>query len=244
MKKTPPSSPNVVSPEKWLTARRELLREEKEYARLGDRLAARRRELPWVRVEPSYVFASTRGPRSLADLFEGRSQLLTYHFMLAPGWEEGCKGCSYVSDHFDGALPHVNARDVSFTAVSCAPLGEIERFKVRMGWKFNWVSSHGTSFNRDFQVSFTPEEVEAGKGQYNFGLNDIGREEMPGLTAFARGADGAVFRTYSTYARGLDSLIGAYRLLDLAPKGRDEDPEAPMKWVRLHDRYEHVAVAS
>jgi predicted dithiol-disulfide oxidoreductase (DUF899 family) len=236
-------SPTIVSPEKWLAARREFLREEKEFSKLGDRLAARRRELPWVQVEASYVFASPRGRVSLADLFEGRSQLLVYHFMLAPGWEEGCRGCSFVSDHFDGALPHVSARDVSFTAVSCAALGEIERFKARMGWKFNWVSSHGTSFNRDFGVSFTPAEVEAGKADYNFGLNDIGGEEMPGLTAFARGADGAVYRTYSTYARGLDSLIGAYRLLDLAPKGRDEDPEAPMKWVRLHDRYDHAAVA-
>jgi predicted dithiol-disulfide oxidoreductase (DUF899 family) len=164
--------------------------------------------------------------------------------MLAPGWEEGCRGCSFVSDHFDGALPHLNARDVSFTAVSCAPLEEIERFKARMGWKFSWVSSHCTSFNRDLGVSFTAEEVEACKADYNFGLNEIGMGEMPGLSVFARGADGAVYRTYSTYSRGLDLLIGAYNLLDLVPKGRDEDPEAPMKWVCHHDRYNHVPVDS
>ena len=172
-------------------------------------MAARRRELPWVKVDQPYAFASPAGRVSLADLFEGRSQLLVYHFMLAPGWEEGCRGCSYVSDHFDGALPHLNARDVSFTAVSSAPLAEIERFKARMGWKFAWVSSHGTSFNRDFRVSFTEQEVAAGKADYNFGVSDIGMEEMPGLSAFARGADGAVYRTYSTYSRGLDTLVNA-----------------------------------
>jgi predicted dithiol-disulfide oxidoreductase (DUF899 family) len=233
----------VVSSEKWLVARRELLREEKEYSKLRDRLAARRRELPWVKVDQSYVFESPKGRVSLADLFEGRSQLIVYHFMLAPGWEEGCRGCSYVSDHFDGALPHLNARDVSFTAVSSAPLAEIERFKARMAWKFNWVSSCGTSFNRDFGVSFTAEEVEGGSADYNFGPKKIPAGEMPGLSVFARGADGAVYRTYSTYSRGLDLLIGTYNLLDLVPKGRDEDPEAPMKWVSHHDRYDHVAVA-
>jgi predicted dithiol-disulfide oxidoreductase (DUF899 family) len=148
-----------------------------------------------------------------------------------------------VSDHFDGALPHLNARDVSFTAVSSAPLDEIERYKARMDWKFKWVSSHGTSFNRDFRVSFTPEEVESGSADYNFGPREIGMSEMPGLSVFARGADGTVYRSYSTYSRGLDLLIGAYNLLDLVPKGRDEDPEAPMKWVCLHDRYTHVPVA-
>ncbi len=243
MKANSIENPTVVSPDKWLTARREFLREEKEFSKLRDRLAARRRELPWVKVDRPYVFESPQGPLSLAELFEARSQLIVYHFMLAPGWEEGCPGCSYVSDHFDGALPHVNARDVSFTAVSTAPLAEIERFRARMGWKFNWVSSHGTSFNRDFGVSFTPEEVERGEADYNFGRREIGSSEMPGLSVFARDANGGVFRTYSTYSRGLDLLIGAYNLLDLVPKGRDEDPEAPMKWVRHHDRYDHVALA-
>jgi len=236
-------NPTVVSQEKWLAARREFLREEKEFSKLRDRLAARRRELPWVKIDKPYLFESPNGRVTLADLFEGRGQLIVYHFMLAPGWEEGCRGCSFVSDHFDGALPHVHARDISFSAVSLAPLTDIEAFKARMGWKFNWVSSHGTDFNDDFEVSFTPEEVEAGKANYNFGVNDIGMEEMPGLSVFARGADGAVYRTYSTYSRGLDLLIGAYNLIDLVPKGRDEDPEARMKWVRHHDNYDHVAVA-
>ena len=243
MKKQPIKNPIIVSPEKWLAARREFLREEKEFTQLRERLAARRRELPWVKVDQAYTFDSSKGRVSLADLFEGHSQLIVYHFMLAPGWEEGCRGCGFVSDHFDGALPHVNARGVSFTAVSCAPLEEIERFKERMGWKFNWVSSHGTTFNRDFRVSFTPGEIEAGKADYNFGINQIGMEEMPGLSVFARGDDDGVYRTYSTYSRGLDLLIGAYNLLDLLPKGRDEDPEAPMNWVRLHDRYGQPADA-
>jgi predicted dithiol-disulfide oxidoreductase (DUF899 family) len=240
MKDNSIKNPTIVSPEKWLAARRKFLREEKEFSKLRDRIAANRRELPWVNVDQPYVFESPKGRVSLAELFEGRSQLIIYHFMLAPGWEEGCRGCSYVADHFDGALPHLNARDVSFTAVSCAPLAEIERFKARMGWKFNWVSSHGTSFNRDFRVSFTTEEVEAGNADYIFGLTEIGMSEMPGLSVFARCADGAVCRTYSTYSRGLDLLIGAYNLLDLVPKGRDENPKAPMKWVCHHDRYTHV----
>jgi|SRR5665213_1125201 len=243
MKETSIDNPTIVSPEKWLAARREFLREEKEFFKLRDRLAAHRRELPWVKVNQGYVFESPKGRVSLTELFEGRSQLIVYHFMLAPGWEEGCRGCSFVSDHFDGALPHLNARDVSFVAVSSAPLSELERFKARMGWKFDWVSSYGSTFNRDFRVSFTEEEVKAGKADYNFGLNSIGMSEMPGLTVFARGADGAVYRTYSTYSRGLDPLIGAYNLLDLVPKGRDEDPEAPMKWVCLHDQYAHGQVA-
>jgi predicted dithiol-disulfide oxidoreductase (DUF899 family) len=244
MKNYPIENPTIVSPKKWLAARCEFLREEKEFSQGRDRLAARRRELPWVKVDQPYAFESPAGRVALADLFEGRSQLMVYHFMLAPGWDEGCRGCSYVSDHFDGALPHLQARDVAFTAVSIAPLAEIERFKARMGWKFNWASSHGTSFNRDFGVSFTPEEVEAGNADYNFGLREIGMSEMPGLSVFARGPGGAVYRTYSTYSRGLDLLIGAYNLLDLVPKGRDENPEAPMKWVRLHDQYDDVPVAN
>ena len=236
-------NPTIVSPETWLAARRELLREEKEFSRQRDRLAEKRRALPWVKVARNYVFESTAGPVTLADLFAGRSQLIVYHFMLAPGWDEGCHGCSFVSDHFDGALAHLNARDVSFVAVSRGTLDEILRFKRRMGWTFNWVSSHGTTFNRDFRVSFTPEEVEAGRADYNFGVKEIMMEEMPGLSVFARQADGVVYRTYSTYSRGLDLLIGTYNLLDLAPKGRDEDPTAPMKWVRHHDRYDAVAVA-
>jgi predicted dithiol-disulfide oxidoreductase (DUF899 family) len=242
MKNNPFANPTVVSPDQWLAARREFLREEKEFSRARDRLAEKRRALPWVKVAPHYAFDSPAGRVTLADLFGGRSQLIVYHFMLGPGWEEGCRGCSYVSDHFDGALAHLGARDVAFTAVSSAPLAEILPFQARMGWKFPWVSSHGNTFNRDFGVSFTPAEVEVGLANYNFGVREIGAEEMPGLSVFARDPAGAVCRTYSTYARGLDPLIGAYNLLDLVPKGRDEDAEAPMKWVRLHDRYEPAAV--
>jgi predicted dithiol-disulfide oxidoreductase (DUF899 family) len=244
MKNSSFENPNIVSPEKWLAARRALLLEEKEFSRARDRLAARRREMPWVEVDKAYTFDSADGPVSLSELFKGRSQLIVYHYMLGSGWEEGCRGCSFVSDHFDGALPHLGARDVSFAAVSIAPLEEIQRFKERMGWKFNWVSSNGSTFNRDFRVSFTPEEVAAEKADYNFGTNFVGAEEMPGLSVFARAADGVVYRTYSTYSRGLDLLIGTYNLLDLVPKGRDEDAEAPMKWVKLHDRYACEAVAS
>ncbi len=234
----------VVLSEKWLAARRELLREEKEFSQARDRLAAKRRALPWVRVEPNYIFEGPGGPVSLAELFAGRSQLIIYHFMLGPGWEEGCRGCSFVSDHFDGALPHLGARDVSFAVVSSAPLAEIRPFQERMGWKFQWLSSYGTSFNRDFRVTFTPAEVESGRADYNFSEREIGGEEMPGLTVFTRDNDGIIYRTYSTYARGLDLLVGAYNLLDLVPMGRNEDPEAPMSWMRHHDRYENVAVAT
>jgi len=243
MKNNSFENPTVVSSDQWLAARREFLREEKEFSKLRDRLAAKRRALPWVKVDTDYVFDAPCGRVTLGELFNGKSQLIVYHFMLAPGWEEGCRGCSFVSDHFDGALAHVNARDISFTAVSCAPLAEIEKFKQRMGWSFWWVSSHGTTFNRDFRVSFTPAEVEVGLADYNFGMNEIGADEMPGLSVFARGADGAIYRTYSTYSRGLDLLIGAYNLIDLTPKGRDENPEAPMKWVRLHDNYGQPADA-
>jgi predicted dithiol-disulfide oxidoreductase (DUF899 family) len=235
-------SPYIVSPDQWLAARLDFLREEKEFTRLREKLAAHRRELPWVKVDQAYVFESPLGRVSLADLFEGRSQLMVYHFMLAAGWDEGCRGCSLVSDHFDGALPHLQARDISFTAVSSAPLEEITPFKERMGWKFPWISSAGTSFNRDFGVAFTANEI--GTKNYNYGSTEIRYDEMPGLSVFARDAEGAVYRTYSTYSRGLDLLIGAYNLIDLSPKGRDEDPESPMSWVRHHDRYDHVAVTS
>jgi predicted dithiol-disulfide oxidoreductase (DUF899 family) len=235
--------PKIVSSAQWLAARREFLREEKEFTKLRDKLAARRLELPWVKVDQAYTFESTDGPVSLAELFEDRSQLLIYHFMLAPGWDEGCRGCSFVSDHFDGAIPHLNAKDVSFAVVSRAPLAELLPFKKRMGWHFNWVSSANNSFNFDYRVSFTPAEVEAGKANYNFSENEIGDEEMPGLSAFARGDDGQIYRTYSTYARGLDLLIGAYNLLDVAPKGRDENSERKMDWVRLHDQYDCDPVA-
>jgi predicted dithiol-disulfide oxidoreductase (DUF899 family) len=234
-------TPTVVSSEKWLAARRELLREEKEFTKARDRLAARRRELPWVKVTKPYVFESPTGPVKLADLFEGRSQLVVYHFMFGPGWEEGCKSCSYVSDHLDAAVVHLKARDVSFAAISHAPLAEFTPFKERMGWTFTWVSAHGNGFNQDYHVSFSPEEIAKGKVQYNYTMMEFPFEEAPGLSVFARAKNGDIYHTYSTYSRGLDQLIGTYTILDLVPKGRDEDPEMTMSWVRYHDRYDQPA---
>lgn len=233
--------PTLVSRENWLTRRRELLREEKEFTALRDRLAARRRELPWVKIEKAYTFGSPTGRVALADLFEGHSQLVVYHFMLGPGWDEGCKSCSYVADHLAPAVVHLQARDVAFAAISHAPWSEIAPFKARMGWTFNWVSAHGGDFNRDYHVSFTADELAAGKVFYNYRMMDFPVEEGPGLSVFARTANGDIYHTYSTYSRGLDQLIGTYTLLDLVPKGRDEDSDATMSWVRHHDRYDHVA---
>jgi predicted dithiol-disulfide oxidoreductase (DUF899 family) len=236
--------PTVVSPDQWLAARRELLREEKDFTQLRERLALRRRALPWVKLEKPYRFTAPSGPVTLADLFDGRRQLIVYHFMLGPGWEEGCKSCSYVADHLAPAVVHLGARDVAFAAISHAPIEEIMPFQQRMGWAFNWVSSHGGDFNRDFHVSFTPEELAQGKVYYNYGLREFPVEEAPGLSVFARAANGDIFHTYSTYSRGLEALIGTYTLLDLVPKGRDEDPESTMEWVRHHDRYETSAPAN
>ncbi len=240
MKSTPTTPPKIVAPDQWLAARRELLREEKEYTRLGDQLAARRRELPRVRIDKSYVFASPHGPATLADLFEGRSQLLVQHFMFGAGWEEGCKSCSFMMDHFNPAVPHLNARDVSFAAISRAPLAEILPFKARMGWAVNWVSAHGNDFNQDYHVSFSPEELARGPVDYNYAQRPFPLAEAPGISVFARDAAGEVYHTYSTYGRGVEVVMGTYHLLDLVPKGRDEDPEATMSWVRYHDRYEHA----
>ena len=244
MNTTPFTSTNSVTSEQWLAARRELLRQEKELDRQRDRLSARRRELPWVKVEKSYVFDSPHGRVTLGDLFVGRSQLIVYHFMLAPGWEEGCRSCSFVSDHFDGALPHLRAKDVSLVVVSRAPLDEISAFKARMGWQFDWVSSHGSDFNYDYHVSFTEDESARGKVDYNFEFQEVPVEEMPGLSVFARDDAGNIYHTYSTYARGLDRLINTYNLLDLVPKGRNENPERTMEWVRFHDSYEPAGAAS
>jgi len=243
MKSQTLSNPTIASPEEWLAARREFLREEKELTRLRDKLAARRRELPWVKVDKAYTFESPGGPVSLADLFEGRSQLVVYHFMFGPGWEEGCKSCSYVSDHLAATVVHLKARDVAFAAISHAPLAEFAPFKQRMGWTFNWVSSDGSDFNYDYHVSFTAEEMAKGKVYYNYELMEFPMEEAPGLSVFAKDANGDIYHTYSTYGRGLDPLIGTYTVLDLVPKGRDENPDAPMSWVRYHDRYDQPADA-
>ena len=229
----------------WLAARTALLAEEKELTRRRDELAARRRELPWVRIETDYRFTGPEGEVGLADLFAGRGQLLVYHFMLGPGWGEGCASCSYVSDHFDACLPHLAARDVALVAVSRAPYAEIAAFRQRMGWTFPWFSSFGSGFNHDFGVSFTAAELQSGAVAYNYARGPFPAEEAPGLSAFARDASGQVSHTYSTYARGLDGLIGTYALLDLAPRGRDEAALGfTMAWVRHHDRYATAPAAA
>jgi predicted dithiol-disulfide oxidoreductase (DUF899 family) len=227
----------VVSHEEWLKARLELLAAEKEFTRQRDALTRRRMAMPWERVEKSYQFEGPDGALSLTDLFDGRSQLIVYHFMLGPDWEEGCKSCSFWADNFDGIPIHLNHRAVTFTAVSRAPLAKIAAYKKRMGWSFPWVSSYGSDFNYDFHVSFTEEQLAAGKVDYNYGLVE-GYEEMPGLSVFSKNERGEVFHTYSCYARGIDMVNGAYQLLDLVPKGRDEDGfEFSMEWVRRHDQY-------
>jgi predicted dithiol-disulfide oxidoreductase (DUF899 family) len=239
MTRTSIESHAVVSREEWLAARRRHLAREKELMRLNDDLAAERRTLPWVRVEKSYVFESPRGQQTLADLFEGRSQLMVYHFMFAPGQKEGCVGCSFVADHMDGATPHINARDITLVVCSRAPLAEIEPFRHRMGWTFNWVSSHRSDFNSDFHVSFTKGDLAKGPTYYNFEQRTSPSEgEAPGLSVFCKDPSGAIFHTYSAYARGLEVLDGAYHFIDLAPKGRDEEGlPFPGSWWRHHDRY-------
>ena len=231
------SHPEVVSEAEWLVARKDLLTREKEFTRQRDALSAARRKLPWVKIDKEYIFDGPDGKETLADLFEGRSQLIVYHFMFGPGWEEGCKSCSYLADHFDGANWHLPHRDVTFVVVSRAPLSEFEPYKKRMGWRFKWVSSHGNDFNFDYHVSFTKDDEAKDKVYYNYGMGEFISDELPGLSVFYKNEDGEVLHTYSTYARGLDILVGAYNFLDLVPKGRDEDPDATMSWVRHHDRY-------
>jgi predicted dithiol-disulfide oxidoreductase (DUF899 family) len=231
-------APTVVSREQWLEARRAHLAREKELTRLRDRVSAERRALPWVKVDKPYVFERPGGTATLAELFGGRHQLIVYHFMLGPGWQEGCPSCSFLADHIDGAVVHLAQRDVTLLAVSRAPLQQIEAFKRRMGWRFAWVSSYGSEFNFDYHVSFTRAQMASGAVDYNFAPREFPSEEAPGLSVFYKDAHGDVFHTYSAYARGLDLLIGAYNYLDLAPKGRDEEALAfTMAWVRHHDRY-------
>ncbi|MFK0276352.1 DUF899 domain-containing protein [Ensifer sp. NPDC090286] len=225
----------AVSHDDWLAARRDLLKAEKELTRHRDEVARKRLELPWRRIETEYVFDTLDGPRTLADLFEGRSQLLVQHFMFAPGWKQGCPSCSFMADHTDGMNMHLAPHDVTMIAVSRAPLAEIEPFRQRMGWRFRWVSSNGSPFNFDFRVSFTPEEVASGHIDYNFGQwSELG-EEWPGLSAFFKDEAGNVFHTYSTFGRGVEVMMGTYALLDLMAKGRNE--AEGMEWVRHHDRY-------
>jgi predicted dithiol-disulfide oxidoreductase (DUF899 family) len=231
--------PNVVSHDEWVRARKEFLKKEKEFTRQRDEISRLRRALPWEKVEKRYEFEGPGGKLSLADLFGKRSQLIVYHFMLGPGWKEGCPSCSYLADHFDGMTIHLANRDVTFAVISQAPLAEIDAFKKRMGWKFNWYSAHGSDFNFDYQVSLTPEEVGKKQVYYNYEMMEFPATERPGLSVFHKDASGQVFHTYSTYARGLDILVGAYNFLDVAPKGRDEAGlKHTMAWVRHHDRYD------
>jgi predicted dithiol-disulfide oxidoreductase (DUF899 family) len=229
----------IVSHDEWIAGRKRLLAKEKELTRLRDQLAAERRALPWVKVEKPYVFSGPGGKEILADLFGGRSQLIIKHFMLGPGWSEGCVGCSFEHDHIDGILVHLGHRDVSYVAVSHAPLPEIEAFKERMGWHIKWVSSSRSDFNYDFHVSFRPEEIVKSEGYYYYEMRKIAIEELSGRSVFYKDANGDVFHTYSSYARGGEDLPGTYGLLDLVPKGRDETgPNRNLSdWVRHHDRY-------
>jgi predicted dithiol-disulfide oxidoreductase (DUF899 family) len=232
------SEHKVVPQAEWLAARKELLKKEKEFTRLRDELSRQRRELPWEKVEKRYVFEGPNGTETLADLFDGRSQLIVYHFMFGPGWKEGCPSCSFLADSFDGAAVHMAQRDTTLAVVSRATLPEIASFKQRMGWRFKWVSSSGSDFNYDYHVSATKDEQGKDKVYYNYDFTKFPSEERPGASVFYKRADGEIFHTYSAYARGLDILLPTYNFLDLTPKGRDEDalPHS-MAWVRHHDRY-------
>ena len=228
----------VVSRVEWLEARKAHLEKEREITRLRDALGRERRALPWVRVEKEYVFDAPSGKETLADLFDGRSQLIVQHFMFGPGWTEGCVGCSFQADHIDGAAVHLEHRDVTLVVVSRAPLARLQAFKRRMGWRFKWVSSYGSDFNYDYNVSFTRDELAAGKVFYNYEPRELQSEELPGISVFYQDPSGDIFHTYSSYGRGSELLIGAYNYLDLVPKGRDEAGlSPPMTWVRHHDSY-------
>jgi predicted dithiol-disulfide oxidoreductase (DUF899 family) len=229
---------HVVSQEEWVAARRRLLAKEKEFLRLRDQLSSERRELPWERVDKHYVFEGPAGEETLADLFAGRSQLLVYHFMFAPDWEAGCRGCSFWADSYDGSIVHLNQRDVSFAAISRAPFARLQAFAARMGWKFKWVSAANSDFNYDYQVSFRPEDLAHGTAVYNYARYEESMTEKPGFSVFLKDEGGGIFHTYSTYARGLDPMNVAFQLLDLVPKGRDEAGlPHPMAWVKLRDLY-------
>jgi len=232
------TSPEIVSQSEWLDAHRAHLVREKAFMRERDALAAARRALPWVKVDKSYRFQTPDGPRSLGELFAGRSQLIVYHFMMAPGDNHRCIGCCFLCDHIDGANLHLKHHDVSLVVVSRAPLSEIAPFKQRMGWNFDWVSSHDSDFNYDYQVSFSDAQIAEGSATYNFKPLTHGSRDLPGVSVFAKDEAGSIFHTFQLRSRGGDPLIGAYHYLDLTPKGRDENVRGNMSdWVRLHDEY-------
>ena len=230
---------NAVDRQTWLNARLKLLEREKEMSKLRDDLSRMRRDLPWVQIEKEYLFDGPQGRESLADLFDGRHQLIVYHFMFDPEWDEGCKSCSLIADHYEPAIVHLAARDVTLVTVSRAPLEKLVAFQRRMGWDFKWLSSANSDFNWDFHVSFTPEQLKAGDIYYNYRQGaGFPVAEAPGMSAFFKDDEDRVFHTYSTYARGLDMFLGVYHLLDIVPRGRDEDAlPYGMAWVRHHDRY-------
>ena len=234
----------VVSRDVWLEARRQLLAREKEATHLRDSVNAERQALPWVKVDKDYVFDTPTGRKSLADLFDGRSQLIVYHFMLGPDWKAGCPGCSFLADHLGGALPHLNHHDVTLVAVSRAPIEQVEAYKKRMGWSFPWVSSFANDFNFDYHVSFSEDQLAGKTVFYNFTAMDSaeGNDELPGLSAFFKDEAGNIFHTYSSYARGFEELVGTLMILDRAPKGRNES--STMNFVRRHDEYEDAAKAN
>jgi predicted dithiol-disulfide oxidoreductase (DUF899 family) len=233
----------VVSQEQWTDARKQLLLKEKELTRLSDEVNAQRQKLPWVKVDKEYVFDTPAGKKTLADLFDGRSQLVVYHFMFGPGWKAGCVGCSFYADHVDGPSVHLAHHDVTFVAVSRASLEEIAAYKKRMGWRFNWVSSFGNDFNFDYHVSFRKEDLAKGKVYYNFEMMESSMDELHGCSVFFKDETGAIFHTYSSYGRGDERGLGTYMLLDLTPKGRNETgPNFNLTdWVRRHDEYDDGA---
>jgi predicted dithiol-disulfide oxidoreductase (DUF899 family) len=238
--KTPSTGRRVVSRKEWLKERVALLAEEKEFTRRRDALASKVRGLPWVKVDKAYTFdapAGWGGRLSLGELFGDKSQLIVYHFMFDPTWSQGCMSCSFVADHYNGIVVHLAHRDISFVTVSKAPIGQIEAFRGRMGWTFPWVSGANTDFGRDFGVSFTDEELAADDSVYNFNGKAMAIRELPGLSVFTKDARGDIYHTYSTFARGLEDFLTAYRYIDVTPKGRDEAQTGGMGWLRHHDRY-------
>src|SRR6202521_1188873 len=234
-------SGSIVSREEWIGARKQLMAMEKDLTKLQDEVSRKRREMPWVKIEKEYVFDTPDGKKTLADLFDGRSQLIVYHFMFGPGWKAGCVGCSFFGDHIDGPNQHIAHNDVTFVAISRAPLSEIEAYKKRMGWRFNWLSSSGSDFNYDFHVSFRKEDIASGKVYYNYEMTDASMEDLHGTSVFVKDDNGAIFHTYSAYARGDERGLGAYMFLDLTPKGRNENgPNYNLTdWVRRHDEYDN-----
>ena len=232
----------VVSQTEWIAARKKLLLKEKKFSKIRDQLNQQRRRLPWMKIDKEYVFDAPMGQVSLADLFRGKSQLIVYHFMFGPGWKEGCPHCSFWADHYDSVNIHLGQRDTAFAVISRAPLKRIESFKKRMGWKFNWVSSATNDFNFNFNVSFTPEQIKKRTAIYNFAPLNMDIDEREGVSAFFKDED-AIYRTYSSYARGIDLMNTTYNFLDLTAKGRDEHPGQPQDWVRFHDKYKRAKVS-